>query len=87
MDAADCQLVAVVAEWLFDEELLDVRFRPADQRSSSFRPVIWLVCGRTDGRDVVVDGMLWRTAGKSARYAVELVVPEPLDAVRRHLPF
>ena len=35
----------------------------------------------------MVDGMLWRTAGKSARYAGELVVPEPLDVVRRHLPF
>ena len=35
----------------------------------------------------MVDGMLWRTAGKSARYAGELVVPEPLDAVRRHLLF
>ena len=45
------------------------------------------VCGRADGRDVVVDGMLWRTAGKSARYADELVVPESLDAVWRHLPF
>ena len=45
------------------------------------------VCGRADGRDVVVDGMLWRTAGKSARYAGELVVPAPLDVVRRHLPF
>ena len=45
------------------------------------------VCGRADGRDVVVDGMLWRTAGKSSRYTGELVVPEILDAVRRHLPF
>ena len=44
------------------------------------------VCGRADGRGVVVDGMVWRTAGKSARYAGELVVPELLDAVRRHLP-
>ena len=35
----------------------------------------------------MVDGMLWRTAGKLARYAGELVVPEPLVAVRRHLPF
>ena len=35
----------------------------------------------------MVDGMLWQSAGKSARYAGELVVPEPLDAVRRHLPF
>ena len=45
------------------------------------------VCGRSDGTDVVVDDMLWRTAGKSIRYAGELVVPEPLDAVRRHQPF
>ena len=35
----------------------------------------------------MVDGMLWRTARKWARYAGELVVPEPFDAVRRHLPF
>ena len=33
------------------------------------------------GRDVVIDGMLRRTAGKSVRYAGEQVVPEPLDAV------
>ena len=32
--------------------------------------------------DVVVDGMLRRIAGKSVRYAVELVVPEPIDAVQ-----
>ena len=41
MDATDCRLVAGVSEWLFGEILLDVRLRPADQRSSSFRPVIW----------------------------------------------
>ena len=59
--------------------------RPIRDRS---RPGGYLaVCGRADGRDIVIDGMLWRTAGKSARYAAELVVPEPLDAVRRHLPF
>ena len=81
MDAADCRIVADVAEWLFGEVLLNARFSSADQRSSSFRSVIWR-CGRADGRDVVVDGILWRTAGKSARYAGELVVPEPLDAVR-----
>ena len=40
------------------------------------------VCGRADGRDVVADGMLWRTSEKSALYAGELVVLEPLDAVR-----
>ena len=83
MDAADCRLVAGVAEWLFGEILLDVRFKPADQILSS----IWSVCGRADGRDLVVDGMIWRTDGKSASYAGELVVPKPLDAVRRHLPF
>ena len=70
MDAADCRLVAGVAEWLFGDVLLDVRLKPADQRSSSIQPV----CGRADGWDVVVDGMLWRTAGKSVRYAGELVV-------------
>ena len=32
------------------------------------------VCGRVDGRNVVVDSMLKRTAGKSVRYVVELVV-------------
>ena len=59
MDAADCQLVAGAAEWLLGEVLLDFRSKPADQRSSSFRPV----CGRADGRDVVVDGMLLPTTG------------------------
>ena len=46
-----------------------------------------VICGRAYGRDVMVDGMLRRTAWKSGRYAGELVVPEHLDAVRRHLPF
>ena len=41
MDGADCRLVAGVAEWIFSEVLLDVSFKPADQRSSSLRPVIW----------------------------------------------
>ena len=36
------------------------------------------VCGRADGRDVVVDGMLWRTAGKSVCYAGELLFPSLL---------
>ena len=35
----------------------------------------------------MVDRMLRRTAVKLARYAGELVVPEPLESVRRHLPF
>ena len=85
MDAADCRLVAGVAEWLFGEILLDVRFK---RLKIVVVPAGYLaVCGRADVRDVVVDGMLWRTAWKSARYAGELVDPEPLDAVRRHLPF
>ena len=54
MDAADGRLVAGAVEWLFGEVLLNIRFKPADQRSSSIRPV----CGRADDRDVVVDGML-----------------------------
>ena len=78
MDAVDCRHVSGVAEWLFGEALLDARSRPVDHLA---------VSGRADGRDVVADGMLWRTAGKSARYVGEQVVPEPLDAVRRHLPF
>ena len=41
MDAADCRIVAGVAEWLFGEVLLDGGLKPTDQRSSSFRPVIW----------------------------------------------
>ena len=34
-----------------------------------------------------ISSLCCRTAGNSARCAVELVVPEPLDAVRRYLPF
>ena len=75
MDAADCRLITGVAEWLFDEVLLDVRPKPADQIVVVLACHL-AVCGRADGRDVVVDGMPWRTAGKSARYAGELVVPE-----------
>ena len=74
VDAADCRLVVGVSEWLFGGELLDSRLNP--------EIVVVPVCGRADGREVVVDGMLWRTAGKSARYAGDLVVPEPLDAVQ-----
>ena len=40
MDVADCRLVAGVAEWLYGEVLLDVMFKPADQRSFSFRSII-----------------------------------------------
>ena len=56
MDAADCRLVADDVEWLFGEVLLDVRFEPANQRSSSFRPVIWRSVA-----DLMV-GMLWKVA-------------------------
>ena len=53
MDAADCRLVAGVAEWLFGEVLLDVRFIQADQRSSSIRLVIWRSVAE------LMAGMLW----------------------------
>ena len=53
MDAADGRLVASVAEWLFGEVLLDARFMPAYQRSSSFRPVIWRSVA------VLMAGMFW----------------------------
>ena len=53
MDAADGRLVAGVAEWLFGEVLLDVSFMPADQRLSSFRPVIWRSVAE------LMAGMLW----------------------------
>ena len=77
MNAADGRLVAGVVEWLFGEALLDVRPKPADQRSSSIRHLVighLAVCGGADDRYVVVDGKLRRTAGKSVRYAGELVV-------------
>ena len=41
MDNADGRLVPGVVEWLFGDVLLDVRYKPADQRSSSIRPVFW----------------------------------------------
>ena len=41
MDAVDGRLVSGILESLFGEVLLDVRFRPVDQRSSSIRSVIW----------------------------------------------
>ena len=53
MDVTDSRLVAGVAEWLFGEVLLDVRPKPADQRSSSFRPVIWRSVAE------MMAGMLW----------------------------
>ena len=53
MDAADFRFIAGDAEWLVDEVLLDVRLKPADQRSSSFRRVIW----RSVAEQMA--GMLW----------------------------
>ena len=41
VDAADDRHVTGVAELSFGEVLLDIRFKPADQRSSSIQPVIW----------------------------------------------
>ena len=84
MDAFDGRLVAGVDVWLFDELLLDVRLKPNDQRSSSSAGQL-AVCGRADGRDVEVEGMLRRSSGKSVRYTGELVVPDHLEAVGRHL--
>ena len=78
MDAADGRLVAV-ADWLFGVALLEVSYKPVDQIGHL------AVCGRSDGWDVVIDGILGRTAGKSVRYAGKLVVPEPPNAGRRHL--
>ena len=40
VDAADGGLADGVVEWLFGELLLDARTKPADQRWSSYRPVI-----------------------------------------------
>ena len=53
MDAADCRLVADVVERLIGEVLLDVKFKLADQRSSSFRPVFWQPVAE------LMEGMLW----------------------------
>ena len=40
VNAADGRFVAGDVEWLFGNVLMDVRFKPADQRSSSILPVI-----------------------------------------------
>ena len=53
MDAADFRLVADVPELPFGEVLLNVRFKPADQRWSSFRPDSWRSVAE------LMDGMLW----------------------------
>ena len=79
MDVADCRIVAGVAEWLFGEILLDVRFKPADRRLSSLRPVIWWCVAE------LMAGMLWWMACYVELLGNRLVTP--LDAVWRHLPF
>ena len=56
MDAAGGRLVAGVVEWLFGEVLWDVRLKPADQRTSSIRPVIWRSVAE------LMAGMLWKMA-------------------------
>ena len=53
MDATDSRHVAGAIEWLFGEVLLDVRFMPVDQSSSSIRPVIWRSMAE------LIVGMLW----------------------------
>ena len=42
VEAADSRYVAGITERLFGEVLLGVRYKPADLRSSSIQPVIWL---------------------------------------------
>ena len=56
MDAADCRLVAGVAEWLLVEQLLDFRLKPADQSSSPLWSVIWRSVAE------LMAGMLWDMA-------------------------
>ena len=53
MDAADCRLVAGVAVRLCGEVLLEVRPKPPDQRSLSFRPFICRSVAE------LMAGMLW----------------------------
>ena len=53
MDAADGRLVVDVVDWLFGKVLLEVRFKPVGQRSSSIRPVNWLSVIE------LMAGMLW----------------------------
>ena len=53
MDATDGRLVAGVALWLFGEVLADAMSKPADQSSSSIRPVIWRSVAEPN------PGMLW----------------------------
>ena len=69
MDAADCRLVAGVAEWLFGEVLLDVRSNTADQRSSSIRPVIWRSVAE------LMAGMLWKMTCYGELLGNEFVIP------------
>ena len=65
-----CRLVAGIDEWLFGEVLQDVRFKPADQRSSSCRPVMSVLhivvdpatdCCRYVGVDDTIEQLLWST--------------------------
>ena len=82
MDAADCRLVAGFAELLFGEASQDCKSYTGRSEIVAVPVGHLAVCCRADNRDGAVDGKLWRTAGKSVRFAGELVVPELLDAVR-----
>ena len=64
----DCLLVAGVAEWLFVVVLLDVRFNPADQRSTSIRPVNWRSVAE------LMAGMLWQMECYSELLGNQLVM-------------
>ena len=68
MDAADCRLVAGAAEWLIGEVLLDVRPKPANPRSSSFRSVIWW------SEAELMAGILWLMACDGGLLGNQLVM-------------
>ena len=67
MDATDCRLVADVTEWLFGEVLMDAGPKAADQRSSSFRPVIWRSLAEP------MAGMSWQMACHGEQLGHQLV--------------
>ena len=64
MNAADGRLVADVVGWLFGEVFLDVRFKPADQRSSSIRLSV----------AELMTGLLWWKACKSELLGSQFVM-------------
>ena len=79
VDAADGRFIADAVDWLFGEVLLDVRSKPADQIYGGVWQSWWQgCCGRWHAM-----ANCWEIS-MLCRWTV---VSEPLDAVRRHLPF